>query len=274
VGDRYHKLYQSRPPAFEQLSYDAQAFFFYTRGHHIEPDGTIAVVKRNEKIYQAVARTYGIEARSRRRFDGIVTELFACGFIMLVGDRVVVPHWEEQRSWRKGPPPPMRCEPDPATLTRVAHESATTLLDHFSITSPTLVGDLSETSQNFSDTSPESTSRNHSTPFGQSGSKPVGWARIGSATQSPPLNLKARGGEGSGAAEGSQGSEVTDPSGSDGAPVVDVETGEVIDPDDFYDPPLGERERQHAELPPDEVTPEEADEAAELFDDVEEEGAL
>jgi hypothetical protein len=245
VGDRYHKLHRSRPPEFEQLSYDAQAFFFYTRGHHIEPDGTIAVVKRNEKIYQAVARTYGIEARSRRRFDGIVTELFACGFIMLLGDRVVVPHWEAQRTWRKGPPPPMRCEPDRATLTRVAHESATRLLDHFSITSPTLVGDLSETSQNFSGTSPESTSRNHSTSSGQSGSNSVGSASIGSAYQPAILNKTA----------------TVSPPGSDCAGVVDTETGEITDL------PLEEREDQYAALPLEDTTPDESDEFAAAFDE-------
>ena len=215
MADRYHKTFLSWPPEFEQLSYDSQAFSFYVRGRHIEPDGAIAIVKPGEKIYQAIARTYGIASKKRRRFDKIVTELFMYGFLALHGDRVVVPHWEAQRTWRKGSPPLLRCEPDRATLTRLAHESATKLLEHLLRTSPTLVEDFSDTSptlvEDFSDTSSESTSRNHSTSLGQNGSEPVGSARIGSA--SPPAigNPKARATDSPTAAT---------PPGSDGDPLT------------------------------------------------------
>lgn len=215
MADRYHKVYQSRPPEFEQLSYEAQALFFYIRGHHIEPDGTIAVVKHGEKVYQAVARTYGIAPAKRRSFDRPVTEQGAYGFLTLHGDRVVVPHWEAQRAWRKGPPPPMRCEPERATLTRLAHESSTKLLDHLLPTSSTLLAHSSDTSQNFSDTSLNGTSRNHSTANGQNGLQPVGSARIGSAPPPAIGNHKARATDTPTAAT-PQGAGADDPPGEEG----------------------------------------------------------
>ncbi len=203
MANRYHKVFLSLPPEFEQLSYDAKAFFFYIRGHYVEADGTIAVVKHGEKIYRAVARTYAATtARGRRRFDKIVTEQYASGFLALHYDRVAIPYWREQQSWRKGPPPPVRCEPDLATLTRLAHESSTRLLEHFSNTSLTLLDDFSDASLTLPDDSLSVTLWNHSTSNGQSGNQPVGSASIGSA---PPAtgNLKARGEEGCSPAGGS-----------------------------------------------------------------------
>jgi hypothetical protein len=245
----------SRPPEFDQLSYDAQAFYLFVLGHPIAPDGTIAVLKHREKIYRGVTRTWAIAPRERRRFDRIVTELFASGFFTLHGDRVVVPHWHEQQAWRKGPPPPMRCEPERPTLARLARESSTTLLDHFSDTSPTLLDDSSDTSRSLLDDSSSATSRNHSAPSGQSGSQLVGSARIGweSPTGAPPAGV---GDDTAGDNHASNGR----------AKVVDLSTGEIIDPDDFYDPPPEERERQAATIPHEGPTPDEADEAAGLFD--------
>ena len=155
MADRYNKVFLAMPPQYEALDHQTKMLFAFVRASPVESDGTIAVVSEGEKVYQAIARTYGISPRQRRRYDKPTTDLFKWGFLTLHGSRVVVPHWELQQAWRKGALPPMRCEPDPAALARIARETSTgllgdflgtspTLLRHFSGTSPILVGDFSK----------------------------------------------------------------------------------------------------------------------------------
>ena len=128
------------------LSQQAKEFYAFIRDNPVEPDGTIALLKPNEKIYQAVARTYGIEARKRRGYDKPIAELIKWGFLLVVGNRVALSNWPALLGWSKGRPPAMTCKPDPMTLARLARETSTGLLRDCLGTSPTPLRDLSGTS--------------------------------------------------------------------------------------------------------------------------------
>ena len=132
------------------LSQQAKEFYAFIRDNPVEPDGTIALLKPNEKIYQAVARTYGIEARKRRGYDKPITELIKWGFLLVVGNRVALSNWPALLGWSKGRPPAMTCKPDPMTLARLAardvYRTSQGLLGDFSYTSQGFIGDFSHTS--------------------------------------------------------------------------------------------------------------------------------
>jgi hypothetical protein len=235
VADAWNKVFVEHPAKFRKMSWSTRQIYLALHGYPIEPDGTVAEMQPGESPHAAITKALGVTAKNERRpFKNAIEELLAEGFLFVDGDRVMFPNWEARKVWRGGEiPSPVgaRLEPNgnrPGTKLEPAGNQPGTKTEHPTEANPAESNGAKK--------------RNAFEPLGQANTVQGG-----------------RGIEGGGSPGDA-------PASSDGAEVVDLKTGEVIDPADFYDPPPEERERLAAELPPEAPTPDEADEAAGLFD--------
>jgi hypothetical protein len=240
-------------PEWRSLSPPAQAWFARLEKSKPTEDGTVAQLRSpTEARHLAIRRALGIDPRYTKMLREPIAELLRSGFVVVDDDRLRLPNWERRQAWRSG------AVPSPCVA----------LHDH----EPEEVGSHSAPfRQSFG---------SHSAPTSTQEGRPVEGNDAESfdpVAQNASYSSNSASRSKSSPARGNRGAGVTNPpTGQDPhhGEHVDERTGEVIDIDDFRDPPPEEREAEAAAIPHGGPTPEEADEATGLFDEAEEEGAL
>jgi hypothetical protein len=268
---------------YEAMASTARGITGQILQREIQDDGTIVEMRHGETAIAALRRHARIiRSNDVRAWQTHAPDPFRRGFFYLDPPRIVVANFEARQAWqhKRGPLAPPYVETpaefDPVAVfdeTIGAMVSPAELAPSDGSTNSRRAADA-QLASSWRPAGDQPTEPNPTESFGADAKNGENPSRSRSASKEARVNLKAIGGEGRSPA-GSKAARAAadDPSGSDGGEVVDLKTGEVIDPDDFRDPTPEEREREHAELLPDEVTPEEAEEAAGIFD-VEDEEAL
>jgi hypothetical protein len=255
-NDAWNKLFvKDLPPEWALLSFQAKMIFVFLHSFPVQPDGTLALRRPGEAAHDAITRAIGVPPKnSRRPFRDAVADLARLGFLVVEIDRVRFHNWEARRTWRGGKvPTPCADVVDPQNDTVAADPSRT---HRVPTADPSRTHRVSNAHPNGANLA-ESNGAENRNPFEPLSQAKTSQGSKGVRREVPP------GGTGTG----------DNPAGSDGPEVVDLNTGEIIDPADFRDPTPDERERLAAGLPPSAPTPDEADEAAGLFD-VEERAAF
>jgi hypothetical protein len=270
---------------FESMPDRSREIFTLVRAREVQDDGTIVTMRHGETAIEAISRHARITGRqSTRLYREHVPTIFNAGFWDIDPPRIMLANFEARQAWQHKHGRPLAsphietpAEFDPKA---VFDETIGAMVGRSELASASGARAVVRPSSDRrrAVVEPSSDRRREANPtesFEADAKKAENPSRSRSASKEARVNLKAIGGEGRSPA-GSKAAGADDPSGSDGAEVVDLKTGEVIDPDDFRDQTPEERERQHAELLPEAPPPDEAVKAAALFNDhdVEDEGAL